>query len=211
MTYRRAAVTGATGQARGAALLACGLLLIASSCSGDEQPDAAASETAATAQPATSTTAPPSATPAAEGSGGPTALAFVHTGAAGDDGCRYTGPDEVSTAIVSTVTNRSDRKVLVSMARLADGATQDDFLAAMAELGDSFPVMVPPRLHDPAAHDWMEGQWLELHVVGGGESQTVEREALFEGEYVAFCFRPSPDGAGSELWPAGSLTVRGAD
>jgi hypothetical protein len=138
----------------------------------------------------------------------PGELAFTFTGEEGEAGCQYDGPDAAGTTIRSTVTNHSEGVVLVSMGRLADGATREDFIDFLGTLGDSYPVAIPQRLHAPAANPWVQGEWLELHLAGGGGQQTVDKESLFEGTYVGFCWMPNPDAPGSLLWPAGELTVR---
>lgn len=146
---------------------------------------------------------------AADGVDGSGDLTFTFSGEDGESGCSYDGPTEIGTALTSTAVNESDGEVNLSLARLAEGATTLDFLAYLDTLGDSYPVVAPPRHHEASFHTWMQGEWLELHTVPAGESQTAERSALFEGDYVSFCFRTSASAGGSEIWPAGDLTVTG--
>jgi hypothetical protein len=180
------------------------MLLGLAGCGDDDSPEATApvADAPETAAVQASVPAPVPAPPP------PGEVAFTFTGEVGEAGCQYEGPDETGTALRSTFTNHADGAALVSMARLADGATRDDFIDFLGTLGDSYPVVVPQRLHAPAANPWMQGEWLELHIVGSGGQQTVEKESLFEGTYVGFCWMSNPDAPGSLLWPAGELTVR---
>lgn len=141
--------------------------------------------------------------------GGPTAIAFSFAADEGEAACSYEGPAEVGTAVASTAVNAAGQPIDVTLARLADDAAPEDFEAYLRTLGDRFPVDVPPAAANPAAHEWMQGDWLELHAEVGAEPQTVERSSPFPGRYVAFCYRSAESGGGSVLWPAGSLTVVG--
>jgi hypothetical protein len=187
-----------------AALLAA-VLMLAGACSDDDGDTAGPADTT-TEEPTTTTeTAATAPTTTAE-EGEPSTMAFSFTGEPGEAGCRYEGPPVLPSTFSSTLTNAGNQPIFVSMARLAEGATAEDFENAMLEFGDEFPVMAPLAGMNPGSHDWMQGDWVELHVTGAGASQTVERESLLEGDYVAFCWLEEP-GEGVQLWSGGSLRV----
>jgi hypothetical protein len=187
-----------------AALLATVLMLMGA-CSDDD--DGAAPADAPTGEPATTSEAAAVTTPTTgAGDVEPSELTFTFTGESGEAGCRYEGPPVISPTISSTLTNAGNQPIFLSLARLAEGATAEDSETAMLEFGDEFPVMLPIASKNAGFHDWMQGDWLELHTTGAGASQTVEREAMFEGDYVAFCWLEEPL-EGIQVWSGGSLRV----
>jgi hypothetical protein len=182
------------------------VLLLATACS-DDGDDASPTADRSTTPSTTTTTAAVAQPVTTVGEVEPSEMTFTFTGAPGEEGCRYESPSEVSTSIASTLNNVSDQAIFLTMARLADGATEQDFLDAHKRFGDTFPVFIPQGGSQAHLHGWMQGDWLQLHIVGAGGSQTVEKEALFKGDYVAFCWMESPEGV--ELWPGGSFRVVG--
>jgi hypothetical protein len=186
-----------------AALLAT-VLMLTGACSGDG--DGAAPADTPTGEPTTTSEAAVTTPTTSAGDVEPSELTFTFTGEPGEAGCRYEGPPVVSSTISSTLTNAGNQPIFLSLARLAEGATADDSETAMLEFGDESPVMLPIASKNAGFHDWMQGDWLELHITGAGASQTVEREAMFEGDYVAFCWLEKPL-EGIQVWSGGSLRV----
>jgi hypothetical protein len=104
------------------------------------------------------------------------------------------------------ITNQHDEDTaLVTLARIADGHSYDDFLET---IGDERPARPSPEDADPATHDWLDGTWRELLETEPGEEQTQDGLTLTPGSYALFCWgeAPGPDER-SKVWPSTPLEV----
>jgi hypothetical protein len=172
------------------------VVVLVPACGDDDEPE----------EPAAGTTEPVAAPGESDGAAEPT---YTFAGGEGDEVCRYEGPDELPRELSSTMTNESDEQANVTWARLADGASYQDFIDYLGTLGEGYPVLAPRAANDPANHEWMQGEWLQIHQdVAGGASDETQWSGLFAGDYVSFCYTDDPDGQ-SQVWPAGPVTVRG--
>jgi hypothetical protein len=137
----------------------------------------------------------------------PEELRFVFTGERGDDGCLYEGATTMPAGRhASTFTHEgADDAATVTLSRLADGHTYEDFLDYLAGLTDTYPAPVPPEDTSAGAHDWMEGEWREIHQAEPGEEHALEALMLSAGRFVTFCWTENGDEA--HVWPATELTL----
>jgi hypothetical protein len=141
---------------------------------------------------------------------GATELVVTHTGEVDEGGCTYDGPSELTPGSYhATLLNESTEVTAhVTLSRLAEGYTYEDFLAYIRGLGDTDPVVPPLADHDDAAHDWMEGDWRGILQAPPDEEHVVDAMPVAPGSYAMFCYSQIEPGERlTHVWPLTGLTI----